>query len=221
MNKKDYIKITRWPLELYFRDGVTKIYYKGFQITNKVGLGILFKSKKEEHSSVEASWEARKQDDFKIVAVAKLKGLPVSQEWELEILDSSSIGWKIVTNITKKREIKNLVFSLQLSPIYKQWLSSQDTKEFSNENFLALKKIILPESIQDYIGVHGYKRNRLLKVIFNPLSCQFKIIPAISWNRNRRVLGFVTKENKDAPFLLPRKYNFFSEILIGEDKEGI
>ena len=220
-NKLAYIKIVKGQLELYFRGGLTKLYYNGTQISKYLGLKTSFKPQARNFSSAQAIWDVIKLGDSKIVAIATWKESPFSQKWELEILNSHIISWKVRMKITEKAEIKYRIFALILSERYREWLNFEDKGEFTNENILADKEIIFPEMKQKYLGVCSFKNAGLPEIIFYPNSGLYEIAPVIVWNKSHRVIKFYEAIKKDIYFLPPGEYNFFSgAIIIGEDEKN-
>jgi len=217
--KEEYAKITRWPLEFYFRSGVTKLYYNGVEVTNNLGLETLFNYGGETYSSAQAIWGAKRVGDKRIIATARWRGLPFSQEWEFDIRNSKSIGWKVTMDAPKKVDIKDRVSALALSEMYKEWLMPPGKSKISYENTFIFKKIILPQSIYDYVGVCGFKKMHLPTIVFQPTVGQFKVTPIMQWRNNLRIIKFIATDTKTASSPRNKNFSFFSGDIIIEDDE--
>jgi len=80
------LTIKRGGLELFFDHGQGRIYYRGNELTNRFGLYTSLLSHEIWFDSQNAIWKVRKVDDHRIIGQGTWLNLPISQDWELELV---------------------------------------------------------------------------------------------------------------------------------------
>ncbi|MDD4939430.1 MAG: ABC transporter ATP-binding protein [Candidatus Omnitrophica bacterium] len=114
-------KIEYDGVTLFFDNGKGKICWKGTELTKGLGLysSVLFKDVWRDSS--QAFWEIEKLGKDKLVATGYWPYIPLTQLWEISILDEAKIYFKVTKEIWEEAALKRMQVNLMLSDKYKEW----------------------------------------------------------------------------------------------------
>lgn len=128
-------KIEAGRLSIIFDEGRSKIFYEGKELTVGLGMYTSLRSSGIWYDSYQAVWDVEQISNRRITAVGSWPYIPVSQRWQIEVLDEAVVSWQVemhVYNQFKKLEL--LQANLMLNSLYKEWAALDGSRGiFLNE----------------------------------------------------------------------------------------
>ncbi|MFH1397294.1 MAG: glycosyltransferase family 39 protein, partial [Candidatus Omnitrophota bacterium] len=185
-------RISREGLDIYFSDGITRIYYQGRQITSTVGLEASFVASGKYYGNPYFHWKSEVAAPDKLLIYATEESLPMSMKWELEIRSRNEISWKVSIDDTFSSEGGNLCLSLSLVGGYTEWASSVGKRSFGLRNVHAFKEIKMPDLRPKSITLSDPIEKILPAVMFFSDNHSDEV-PFVKWRSYSRALGFYIK----------------------------
>ncbi|GAH72293.1 unnamed protein product, partial [marine sediment metagenome] len=156
--------IEKGLLKLFINDGPYGVYYKDIELTKDRGLESVFKYQDNYYSSSQLSWQVEKPGPNKLIVKGTCSNLPLTQIWQLEILEDNRINWQIEMETEEKIKIEEGPYvNLILSSEYQEWATLNNQGKFGfippwqkRWNWMA------QPSFSICIGVRGAKKGREL-----------------------------------------------------------
>jgi len=217
--KADFVKISNSGLELYFRNGVTKIYYFGEEITSDFALRIGFKINQKRYVTPSFTWKIEECSNNRLVVYGKTDDLPLSIRWDIDIINSREILWKVSLKAASEIKISSLYISLgAFAKNYNEWKAYPRKGGFSSRKIHDYSDIALTGLKIQSISLLPRVKNIFPKITFlNDNTSGF--IPLIDWNNELRIIGFFKKTQQ----LLLDQENIFSGIITfsAQSKESV
>ncbi|MBU1928364.1 MAG: glycosyltransferase family 39 protein [Candidatus Omnitrophica bacterium] len=198
-------RISKQGLDIYFSDGITKIYHQGRQITSTIGLETSFISSGKYYSNPDFQWRSEVSAPDKLLIYATEEGLRLSMKWEIEIKNDHEISWKVSMDDSFHQKTGNLCLGLFLAGRYTEWTSSLGEKTFGLSNVHAFEEIKLPDLKPKSITLTLSKEKILPAVMFS-VDNPTEEVPFVKWRSSSRVVGFYIKTKET----LPKKQDIFS-----------
>lgn len=131
--KRNYLRINNNAAEVFFRDGIAKIYYQGgIELTAWRGLYFSFCYNGEQYNSMGGEWDILNYDKRKITAIGRWDGLPMRLLWRIEVSDRNAISIFVETRGEAKEYINNMSLSLVLSGKYNHWETNMTKGVFND-----------------------------------------------------------------------------------------
>ena len=73
------------------------------------------------YDSYQAIWQVNQQGPNKIIVSGDWPHIPISQNWQIELISKNSILWQVNMEIYKEVSLEIQQMNLMLSPVYKTW----------------------------------------------------------------------------------------------------
>lgn len=206
-------------LRLVFSEGKSHIYWDGLELTKKLCLYTSIRSQGRWHDSVSwANWKIEGKKKNTIRASGEWRYLPMTQSWELRLIEDNIIEYKVKMNVIKKMEVDRLQTNIMLSEMYKEWFSNSKKGYFSafrgdiDDDWEVLwSDADNVKEDKGHIGVlKNCEKSRFFPILkFSHLNIdlgwRLNIINSDLYHRSR-VLQCLKKEKK---ILLPGEYSYF------------
>lgn len=225
VSKESMFSISNGCLSLFFDTRSVRIYHNDIELTASQGISTSFKIGSQIYYSSQALWQIEKINNQKITARLRWPDLALTQIWDMEMDDRGDIFWKVEMRAEQAIDIDKLRWrlSLMLSGEYKEWISLDEIKKFSETK--SWNGIVLRDLTKKYIGVKNYKeRINVPGVLFVSDADATEMIPVIKYSREIRDLRYHGVAKKDNLLLLSNKsYNLFSGkimLLVNENLES-
>ena len=123
ISQESTAKIGKGNLNCIFNNGRGNVFWKNKKLTSGLGLYTSLRHSGVWNDSGQAIWKIKFVDDCKIIAVSDWVHIPVSQIWEIEIIDDNKITWKISEEIYEMTNIEIEQANIMLSNEYRNWNS--------------------------------------------------------------------------------------------------
>ncbi len=113
--------INKNGVKIVFENGNVRLFHNDAELTTNFGIYTSLKSNGLWHDSASTRWELKKLNDAKATALVKWLRLPVSQMWEIEILEDSRIKLDVIMEIHDDVEIEREQANIMLKEDYIKW----------------------------------------------------------------------------------------------------
>jgi len=198
-----------------------KIFWGDKEVTNHHGFFVAFQVLTQWHESSEGIWKVSRVNERELEAIIRWKCIPISQIWNIKILNSNQIIWNMKLHVEQDMEIDECKIGVLLSPDYKRWIST-----YEEGNFPKIKnweKIKLEDSNSKFIGVRNYKE------VNNFLPGFFMEFPDTNFDINSYIINSSLKINVRILQIKIRNFNrldigwydFLKIKMIVQDKEEV
>jgi len=128
------LELSKGNLKLIFDRGRGKVFWGEKELTLGLGIYTSIRSSGIWYDSYQATWQINEKNDNKIIILGDWPYIPISQIWQIELIDKNSIFWKIDTEIYEELNLEIEQTNLMLSSEYKFWVIPDINKgEFLNE----------------------------------------------------------------------------------------
>ena len=212
--KREEASLTQGPLKLLLDKGTARLFYKDIELTKAEGIYTSFNVEGQLYQSTQAAWQIEKINNRKIIARGSWPDLPLTQVWEMELIEEGGIDWKVEMEAEEKVKIKRWRSSMKLSGRYEEWISLDENKKF--REYRDWNGVVLKDLANRCIGVGRYKgKKNIPEILFEAAT---ECIPVINYSRKIRGLCFHGAE-KDNIFLLGRKQFFSGKIMLMNRKK--
>lgn len=192
--KGEYIKLGNTLSNLYVRNGRWQWYYKGLPITRD-GFGGSFVFKEKTYFTSQAQWDIEYINEHKIKLTGKWQDIPITQEWEFDILNDKELMVNIYIVASAESQIINMNFFLPIQHYYKEWQTPEKKGNFSSKNILQFMDIYLPESI-NYLILNSNRKTKFPTITFYPFQHDFNILPFMRYKKDIRLVSFMVRQNQ-------------------------
>lgn len=120
-------------LKCVFDNGRLIISHKGIKLTKGDHASVSFFAQGRWYSSTYAQWEFKKEGATKLVARGFWHNLPLTQVWEIEILNESEFRVKVGLDLNQEVDIERQGMTLRCVAQYGYWFTDTDRGEFLND----------------------------------------------------------------------------------------
>jgi len=207
------LELSRGDLKLIFDRGRGKVFWGEKELTLGLGIYTSIRSSGIWYDSYQAIWQINEKNDNKIIILGDWPYIPISQIWQIELIDKNSILWKIDTEIYEELNLEIEQANLMLSSEYKSWVIPDVNKgEFLNE--YTQDYDILP--FRFWYGKSkriGVIDDKLPSVLFNCNSVDdfFRaIVENTDYLYKARLLQY---QKSNVAKLSPKKYTYFEGVI--------
>ena len=121
--QKSALCLSRGSLRFIFDRGKGHLLFNNKELTSGLGVYTSVRFQGIWHDSYQAGWQVIKHRNDKIVILGDWPYVPVSQVWQIELIDMSSIFWKVDMHVHKKVDLEMQQANIMLCPEYKSWLA--------------------------------------------------------------------------------------------------
>lgn len=108
-------------LRFLFDQGRSRIFFGGKELTTGLGVYTSVRSLGIWHDSYQAAWKIISKTNNKIVALGNWPYVPISQHWQIELLDKNSILLTVDMDVHDEAYLEIEQTNLMLSSEYKNW----------------------------------------------------------------------------------------------------
>lgn len=205
VGKREVAILQKGPLDVIFNRGRLSLYWRGKKITKGSGGFISMISSQRWHSSDQAEWEIKGKEEDKLVVQGRWLRLPITQTWELNILEDNSLCWQVDTVIEREDLGEQEQINLMLSDEYQRWFIDDQRETFPQiqTNNIIWEELFSGEPILKSVGISQdlKEKSQLPSVCFEPRSKDAKDIIKIfnsEYQNNARVLQYsnIDHQNK-------------------------
>jgi ABC-type polysaccharide/polyol phosphate transport system ATPase subunit len=215
------LKLRQGNLRFIFDQGRGRIFFKEKELTIGLGIYTSVRSSGIWYDSCQAIWQTDQKDDNKIVLLGDLPYIPISQIWQIELIDENSILWKVDVEIYEELNLEIEQANLMLSSEYKTWLISGIAKGELIDEFTQ-DYDILP--FRFWYGISGKQGIMATSDILPNINfiCNLKgesirgLIENTDYFYKARLLQY---QKSNTIKLLPKKYTYFTGKIKIEPKE--
>ncbi len=204
-------------LRFVFDKGRARIFFKGTELTKKLGLYTSLRSGNRWYDSVScAAWKVEEKTGDTIKVEGSWLNLPVKQRWSLKFKDDAFIDLDITMKVEREIGVDRLQTNVMLSEMYSRWKTDKEVSAFP----------LFKDGINDdwdcvhiaqgaSIGVLGQKDKEVLpEVILSPSApCPGWVLNIVNSDMNHRgrVLQYLNAANT---ILAAGVYPYFSGRVI-------
>lgn len=163
--KKAFERIGFGKLSLILDYGKGRIFWDKEELTCGLGLYSSVSSEGVWFDSSQASWRTHILEQRRLVAVGSWPWIPMTQEWEISLLNEKTIKWKITKQAWGKVTLDCEQANLMLSNKYREWF----TGKYTNGNFPEKFKVDCWDRLWcgDMTSSAGVRKCKLKKNILN------------------------------------------------------
>jgi len=215
------ISLERDDLKIIFDQGSGRIFWRQNELTTGLGIYSSVCSSGIWYDSYQASWEIISNKFNKIVASGDWPYIPISQVWQIELIDKNSILLIVDMEIYKEVILEIEQTNIMLSPKYKNWIIPGENKgkfleEYPKDYDILPFRFWYGKSVKSEVSVID---TRLPNICFknNSKDDSFRAIVENSdfLYQGRLIQYQKTNSNK----LMPIRYRYFEGIVKIEPKE--
>lgn len=226
-NKKAYVEdlmpvIRGNKLKFIFNNGSGRIYWDDQELTKRLGMYTSLRSVGHWYDSRHyAAWKVHVKDKSVIKASGKWLYLPISQSWEINMIEDRCIEFNITMEVEKEIAVDRLQTNIMFSERYQQWVANKVEGAFSyfkgniDDDWEVLHSSVVNGN-SDFIGLGKYKYDGtfLPKVIFVPDNNIYRdnqkppflnILNSDLYHRGR-ILQYLKKGQE---IILPGEYSYY------------
>lgn len=109
-------------LEFVFEQGAGKLFFAGKELTTGLGMYTSIRSLGTWYDSYQSTWDLISTISNKIITCGNWPYIPISQYWEVELLDDKSIRWTVDMEVYDEIYFEIEQTNLMLIPEYRQWI---------------------------------------------------------------------------------------------------
>lgn len=218
---KKIVGLNKGNLKFIFDSGRSRIFWGQKELTLGLGVYTSVRSSGIWYDSHQAKWQINLKDDNKIIVTGDWPYIPISQIWQIKLIDKNLIFWMVEMEVYGEVNIEIEQINLMLSSEYKTWLISNINKgEFLDE-------FVHDYDILPFRFWYGKPDNRQISVesenlpsILFKCNLEDKFFRAIIENTDylykARLLQY---QKSNVVKLLPKKYTYFAGEIKIEPKE--
>lgn len=207
--------MSKGNLKFIFDQGRGRIFWGEDELTTGLSVYTSVRSLGSWFDSYQADWEITQRDKNKIIVLGSWPYIPISQTWQVELIDKDSILWRVDVDIYEEVDLEIEQANIMLSSEYKNWIvTNVITGKFLNE--YTRDYDILP-----FRFWYGLPEKREIGVLDD-------ILPSVLFKCNLQEQSFrAIVENTDYLYkarliqyqkcntikLLPKKYRYFEGVI--------
>ncbi|MFH1504116.1 MAG: ABC transporter ATP-binding protein [Candidatus Omnitrophota bacterium] len=210
-------------LSFNFDKGRGLLFWKGIELTKKLGLYTSIRSQGRWHDSYsKAIWKIEDNSKKKVKTQGKWRYLPITQCWEIELKEDNILEVIIKINVEREIKIDRLQTNIMLLERYSQWITKSkkgffpDFKLSIDDDWDCVQPL---EYNEQYISTAEKieSKDSLPQVIFFPQAVNsdwcLNIVNSDVYHRGR-ILQYL---NTGQRAIKPGEYPYFAgKIIIGE-----
>jgi len=204
VGKKEIAILQKGPLDVIFNRGAVSLYWQGKKLTKGPGGFVSVVSSGKWFGSNQAEWKIKFKDDTSFIAQARWPKLPITQTWELGILDGNSLSWKLDTSIEGDGFEGQEQINLMLSDEYRKWFIDKQAETFAQiqVNDSAWQEFFSRQPVFNAVGISpASKEEGMPSICFEPQDKEKKDIVKLfnsEYTSNARVLQYsdIMPQNK-------------------------
>jgi ABC-type polysaccharide/polyol phosphate transport system ATPase subunit len=125
--------LEKGALKCVFDNGRLMVSCKGVTLTKGDHASVSFFANGRWYSSTYAQWEFKKESATKLIARGFWHNLPLSQVWEIEILNESEFRVKVGLDLSQEVDIESQGMTFRCLSQYGYWFTDVDRGEFLND----------------------------------------------------------------------------------------
>ena len=203
-------------LRFIFDKGRGCVYWKGLELTKKLGLYTSIRSQGRWHDSYsKAIWKIGEKKGEIIKLFGQWLYLPLSQNWQIRLKEDNILEFSVKMKLDREIEVDRLQTNLMLSEKYSEWITDKEKglfpsfKEDIDDNWDCIKSF---GDSPRYIAAEktSEDKDQLPSVIFLPQTLNpdwhLNIINSDIYHRGR-VLQYLDSRNRT---ISPGEYPYFS-----------
>ncbi len=118
---RNAVTIANRDLSFDFDDGRGRIFWKGRELTTGLGIYTSLSSEGIWHDSYRGIWNVRGHKGGKITATGDWPHLPISQKWQMELINKRALLWKVNMELYENIPLRAEQANIMLLPDYKSW----------------------------------------------------------------------------------------------------
>lgn len=127
-------KLETGRLSLVFEHGKIRLFWRGLELTKRLGLYSSMQYNDIWCDSAQAVWSIEQVHQNKLVAVGSWPWIPLIQYWDITLLNENSILWNIELEVWEHIILQKGQVNLMLSDAYKEWFVEKKIRgEFSRK----------------------------------------------------------------------------------------
>ncbi|MBN2121100.1 MAG: hypothetical protein JW734_08645 [Candidatus Omnitrophica bacterium] len=116
---RDKYSLAKGKAKVFFDFGQGRIYYNEKEVTSGFGLYTSIFTDGSWHDSQNVLWAIEKINDSFFIAEGKSTDLPLSQIWQITLVDDRTIDWDVSLRVYEYIKLEQLQASLILHQAYK------------------------------------------------------------------------------------------------------
>lgn len=116
------VEFAKNDLKFIFDRGRGKVFLGEKELTSGLGLYTAVRSLGIWLDSYQATWMVNKKEDNKIIVCGDWPFIPISQIWQIKLIDKNSIFCKVDMEVYEDMSLEVEQVNLMLSPEYKAWI---------------------------------------------------------------------------------------------------
>lgn len=109
------------------------IYWRDKEITASKGLKTIFYHNNRLYQSSDNIWRIHRISDNRVDVYIEWPDSPIKQAWNIELLGSGLVSWKVYLEVSERATIRNNEFRLMFSPQYRRWFTSGERGKIGEE----------------------------------------------------------------------------------------
>ena len=209
------VELNTGNLRFVFDQGRGRLFFGTKELTSGLGIYTSVRSLGIWYDSYQAIWQILKKTDKKIVVCGDWSYIPISQTWQLELIDKNLISWKVEIEIYGEPNLEIEQANIMLSSEYKVWIIPDVNKgdflnEYTQDYDISPFRFWYGKSDQIEIAAPDVN---LPSVLFKCI-CKDKFFRAIVENTDylykARLLQY---QKSNIVKLLPKKYIYFEGVI--------
>ena len=114
--------LNRDKLSFVFDRGIGRIFWEQRELTAGLGVYASVRSLGIWYDSYQASWQIHNKEKNKICVSGDWSHIPISQIWQIELINENIISWKVDIEILEEVNLEIEQANLMLSSEYKNWI---------------------------------------------------------------------------------------------------
>jgi len=120
-NLREVIRLNKDNLKFTFDQGKGKIFWENKELTAGLSVYTSVRCLGMWYDSYQAVWRVDKKKNNKIVVFGDWPYIPVSQKWQIELVDKDLIAWQVDMEIDREINLEIEQTNLMLSSAYRAW----------------------------------------------------------------------------------------------------
>ena len=193
--KGSFVKVFKDGIEIYFRSGISRIYYKDRRISTGDGCSMYFDSGETRYRFPDFQWQVAAGKHGKLKAYMKRRRPFMVGVVEFDIKDDHEIAWTVRLKGRPGQRLENFFAGMTVGRDYTRWQSALDRGIFSWIKENDSQALRFPDVKTKSVMLWGARDNRKPEVEFSSDSST-DFVPLVGWGRDWRTIGFYRKYQK-------------------------
>jgi len=116
------VELKNGEVKFLFDQGIGRIFWRQKELTTGLGVYTSVRSLGIWYDSHQAVWQVKDKEDSKVIVTGQWLYVPISQTWQIHIIDKQLILWSVEMEIDEEVSLGIEQANLMLSPGYKRWV---------------------------------------------------------------------------------------------------